>query len=394
MLDFYFKIGYSISPMKKEQPFLFETHNKKSLVNLSNSILKHFGVNPFHDTIPEIDECLKGHDKVVVVLFDGMGQNIVRKHLKEDSYIRSHYVTTINSTFPPTTAAATTAFLTGKYPIETGWLGWCEYFKDYDRNIILFTSTDYNTEEKLTKGDKESIANKYFPTQKIFELIEQNNKDVRAFNISRYPIQKDGPKVLLTKGVNKLKKVLSENDKCFVYFYWDSPDYEMHAYGIDNSHIKYQVNKAQRFIKKVTDDNPDTLFILIADHGHINVKFLDICDHQDLYSLLEKPMTLEKRTPSFFVKEDKKDEFVTLFNKYYGEHFLLFTKEEAFANKAFGEGEPAKGVEDVIGNFVATSIDEYSLYASKELPHMDFFKGHHAGATKEERLIDVSIFNK
>ena len=107
--------------MKKEQPFLMnkvEIHNENSLVNLSNSILKHFGVTPFHDSIPEIDTILKGHDKVVVVLFDGMGQNITRLHLKEDSFIRSHYVHTINSTFPPTTAAATTAFLTGKYPID------------------------------------------------------------------------------------------------------------------------------------------------------------------------------------------------------------------------------------------------------------------------------------
>ena len=156
--------------MKKEQPFLFETHNEKSLVNLSNSILKHFGVNPFHDTIPEIDEALKGHDKVVVVLFDGMGQNIVRKHLNKDSFIRSNCVTTINSTFPPTTAAATTAFLTGKYPIETGWLGWCEYFKDYNRNIILFKSVDYNNEESLIKEGDAPIVDSYFPTKKIFDI--------------------------------------------------------------------------------------------------------------------------------------------------------------------------------------------------------------------------------
>ena len=382
--------------MKKEQPFSLNqitVHNENSLINLSNSILKHFGVTPFHETIPEIDNLLKGHDKVVAVLFDGMGQNIVRKHLKANSFIRQNYITTINSTFPPTTAAATTAFLTGKYPIETGWLGWTEYFKDYDRNIILFTSTDYNTEEKLADGDKESIANHYFPTTKIFNLIEQNNDDVRAFNLSRYPVEKDGPKYLLYDGVTKLNKVLKDNKKCFVYFYWDSPDREMHEKGIDSSSIKYQVNKAQRFLKKVVKDNPDTLFILFADHGHINVEFLDICEHNDLYSLLSKPMTLEKRTPSFFIKEDQHKQFVRLFKKYYGEHFKLISKQDAFKTNLFGLGKPAEGVEDVIGDYIATSIDRYSLYASKELPHMDFFKGHHAGATEEERLIDISVFN-
>ena len=369
-----------------------KVYNENSLVNLSNSILKHFGAETFHETIPEIDELLKGHKKVVAVLFDGMGQNIMRKHLKENSFIRSHYVTTINSTFPPTTAAATTAFLTGKYPIETGWLGWTTYFKDYDRNIILFKSVDYNTDEQLIKNGEEPIADKYFPTNKVFELIENSNKNAHAFNISRFPIKQDGPKRLLSEGVKKLTKTLKENDECFVYFYWDSPDREMHETGIDSWTTKYQVHKAQRFLKKVVKKNPDTLFILLADHGHINVEFLDMCEKEDIYSLLSKPISLEKRAPSFFVKEGKKEEFKKLFNQYYGKHFELLSKEEALNIKLFGEGTRAKGVTDILGDFIAISLDKYGLFASKELAHYTAFKGHHAGGTKEERLIDISIF--
>ena len=365
-----------------------EVYNKNSLVNLSNSILKHFEAESFHESIPEIDNLLKGHKKVVAVLFDGMGQNIVRKHLKENSFIRSNYVTTINSTFPPTTAAATTAFLTGKYPVETGWLAWTEYFKDYDRNIILFKNTDYNTEEKL---EGEDIASKYFPTTKIFELIQKAGTP--AFNISRFPIQENGPKKLLTSGVKMLNKTLKENDSCFIYFYWDSPDREMHDTGIDSWTTKYQVHKAQRFMKKVVKDNPDTLFILLADHGHVNVEFFDICEHEDIYSLLSKKITLEKRTPSFFVNEGQNKEFEELFNKYYGQYFELLTKEQAFDIKLFGEGIPANGVSEVVGDYIAIAKDKYGLLASKELKFLGAFKGHHAGGTKEERLIDIHIFN-
>ena len=370
-----------------------KVYNENSLVNLSNSILKHFGVETFHESIPEVDELLKGHKKVVAVLFDGMGQNIVRKHLKEDSFIRTHYVKTINSTYPPTTAAATTSFLTGKYPIETGWLAWAEYFKDYDSNVILFRSIDYNTGEFLIKEGEMNIADKYFPVKRLFELIEENNKDVRAINISRYPVQKDGPKTLLFSGVKKVTKTLKENDNCFIYFYWDSPDREMHENGIDSFKVHYQVHKAQRFLKKVAKKNPDTVFIFLADHGHINVKYLDMCDHEDIYSLLEKPITLEKRTPSFFIKKGKEGEFKSLFNKYYGEYFELFSKEEVLKMKLFGEGKPASGVEEVFGDFTAVSTGEYSIFASKEMKHFGTYKGHHGGGTTGERLIDISIFN-
>ncbi len=233
-------------------------HNENSLVNLSNSILKHFGAETFHETIPEVDEQLKGYKKVVAVLFDGMGQNIVRLHLKENSFIRRHYVTTINSTFPPTTAAATTAFLTGKYPIETGWLGWDMYFKDYDRNIILFRSKDFNTGEVLIKDGEQHVADRYFPTKKLFELIERDNKNAKAFNISRFPVQPDGPKSLLVTGVNRVTKTLRENDECFIYYYWDSPDLEMHENGIYHRKVKHQVHRAEILSSKISlHDEPD-----------------------------------------------------------------------------------------------------------------------------------------
>ena len=38
------------------------------------------------------------------------------------------------------------------------------------------------------------------------------------------------------------------------------------------------------------------------------------------------------------------------------------------------------------------SQKQLKLYASNELSHNDNFKGHHAGGTEEERLIDISIF--
>ena len=371
-----------------------DIHNEKTLVNLSNSILKHFGVEPFHETIPEVDEQLKGYKKVVAVLFDGMGQNIVRMHLKENSFIRRHYLTTINSIYPPTTAAATTSFLTGKFPIETGWLGWNEYFKDYDRNIILFRSIDFNTKELLIKSGELPIAERYFPNKRIFELIEGNNPNVKALNISRYPVQQDGPKLLNITGVSKLTKALKQNKECFIYFYWDSPDMEMHEYGIEHKKVHHQVLKANRFMKQVCKRNPDTLFILLADHGHVNTKYFDMCEHEDIYSLLDKKITLEKRTPGFFVKKGKEAEFAELFNKYYGKYFELLSREEALKIKLFGEGKPAPGVEDVFGDFVAISTGGYAIFASKELTVIDNYPGHHAGGTKEERLIDISVFKK
>ena len=364
-------------------------YNSHNLVNFSNSLLKHFGVKPFHATEDLVDKALGNHKKVAVLLFDGMGQNIVRKHLKFNSFIRQHYLCTINSTFPPTTTAATTAFLTGKYPIETGWMSWAQYFEKYQRNIILFKNTDYNTEEEVTPSD---IAHTELPIKTILELVKENNEDVHVFDIKRYPADKNGPKSLrdLKRVVNRS---LKGKEKCLGYFYFDSPDYEMHAYGIDHWKVHRYVKKINRLMEQLCKANPDTAFFSFADHGHINVEFLDICEHQDLYELLRLPLSFEKRTPTFFVKEGKNKEFEKLFNKYYGEHFILMSKKEALESQVFGEGDINPKAVEFIGDYVATSIDKYCLFGATEMKSMSRFKGHHAGNTQEEMLIDISAYN-
>lgn len=363
--------------------------NKANLVNFSNSFLAHFGLQPFHATIPAVDKVLKNHQKVVVILFDGMGQNITKKHLSVKAFMRRNYLVTIESTFPPTTTAATTAFLTGLSPIQTGWLAWAQYFENYHRNMILFKGSDYNTGEYFAPPN---IAWELLPTSTIFELIKKHNPDVDVFDIKRFPIQEDGPKDLksLQKRINN---TLNKTDKCFAYFYFDSPDIEMHMNGINHPQVHKQVQAINQLVMHVVKQNPDTIFFTFADHGHINVKYLDMCEHQDLYQLLSKPISFEKRTPCFFVDEKKRLQFAELFKKYYGQHFSLFTKEEVLKLQLFGEGEPNPRAVAFIGDFVATSNDEYCLYASKEMTEIEFLIGHHAGHTQEEMLIDVAVYN-
>ena len=96
----------------------------------------------------------------------------------------------------------------------------------------------------------------------------------------------------------------------------------MHATGIDSFKVHRIIKRINRIVRRLAKANPDTLFLSFADHGHINVKFLDICEHEDLYALLDKPISFEKRTPTFFIKEGANKQFEELFNKYYGEHFF------------------------------------------------------------------------
>ena len=74
------------------------------------------------------------------------------------------------------------------------------------------------------------------------------------------------------------------------------------------------------------------------------------------------------------------------------DYFELWTKKEILDKKLFGLGNPAPGVLDSFGDFLAIATREYGIFGSKETIQFGKpFKGHHAGGTDAERLIDIAI---
>ena len=121
--------------------------NKNCLVNVANSILKHYELETYHEPIDELVNRMKPYKKIVVLLFDGMASSLLKRHLKEDSFLRQHVFREIDSIFPPTTVAATNALRSGRYPKETLWLGWSQYFKELKMNIDVFTNRETFTKD-------------------------------------------------------------------------------------------------------------------------------------------------------------------------------------------------------------------------------------------------------
>lgn len=371
-----------------------ELKNNHTIVNFSNSLLKHFSAPTWHETISEVDQKLQGHNKVVVMLFDGLGKYIIDRHLKTKGAIRSHYLTTIDATFPPTTVASTNGFLSGKFPIETGWLSWSQYFEEYQCDVEVFRNTRSSDGSLIRDKDNLIIAEKC-PYENIFQQIKKANSSVNVFDIFPQKVRLNSGATDLKKSRLIINKALKESDKAFVYFYWTLPDGYIHHYGVDHFMVHFVIKKIQRFVKRIVKNNPDTIFFTFADHGLIDVKYLDICEHKDLQNLLSLPLSFEKRVVNFFVKPDKKDEFAFLFKKYYGEHFEIVDRESVFKGELFGKGQPHPASYNFIGDFIAIAKGVYCLYASNEITPEKFIahKGHHAGGTKEEMEIDISVFN-
>jgi len=365
--------------------FFNRDHN---LVNFSNSLLKHFGVESFHPTLPAADRALMGHRKVAVFLFDGMGELNLRRHPQSFHYIIEHRIDTIFSTNPATTVAATDAFLAGRYPIETGWIGWSEYFADLGRAVDVFPNKDSVTGEKI---EGPNIMDGHCPYPTIGELMER--KGVKAKVSYESPIKGGAGPKSLSQFLAQASSFFQKESGEFLYSYWTKPDKYLHAYGTESFFVHLYIKAIVRTIKRFVKANPDVLLFVIADHGLINVRYEDVAQYPDLEETLDGPIVLEPRTPSFFVKKGKESAFEKAFGEHFGTRAALMTKSEALEKGYFGEGQPHPLASSFFGDYVAVMLDETCLYDSLRKSNVHMHKGHHAGGTDGERLILLSAYN-
>ncbi|MFZ9782153.1 MAG: alkaline phosphatase family protein [Bacilli bacterium] len=361
----------------------------QSLVNLSNTILARFGAPTHHPVIPTLLSKLQKKDKIVFLLFDGMGQTILRQHLPFYAWLRRKRFMTITSVFPSTTAAATTSFLSQKYPIEIGWLGWAHYFPEHDRFLELFTGRDYLKQAPALSPIETQQTIQYVS---IFDQLKAHQPNLNLREV--WPDIRPGGSKDLDAWFHQLTIALQTPGPLFTYGYWLDPDKTIHKLGVTPTAVKTIVRDIQTRLKALTTQHPDTMFVVFADHGLVDVSFLSIHEHPDFYQTLIRSFAFEPRAATFFVKPGQSENFVKTFQQYYGKYFHLLIKAEVLSLQLYGQGKPHARIHDFLGDYVAVAHDRYSFtpgLANDSMPKT--MKAHHAGMTKKEMLIDLMVIN-
>lgn len=353
------------------------------LTNVTNSILKYYNIEPFHETLPELDKYLNAQDyqNIILILYDGLGSNLLRRNLPDTAFLNENKIKDINAVFPPTTVASTTSVLTGLNPCEHGWLGWDMYYPKENLIATMFTNNLKDTNEQASK---ENLARKYYPYTSIIELI---NKTTPAYLVSPHG------------GINyrnlnnmhkKIKDLSTKEGRKFIYAYYEEPDHTMHKRGTDSKKTVKLFQKINNSIEKLCHELTDSLVIVIADHGHLNSSKITLSDYPDLIKLLKRDIALEGRSSFFFTKENKDQEFVRLFKQYFHDDFTLYSKKEVLDNKLFGFGHEHQNFKSCLGDYLAIAkSNKYFRYNE----HGTEFVSTHAGLSFDEVLVPLIIWD-
>lgn len=360
---------------------------KNSIVNVSHTILDFYKAETKYPVIPELKERLDENIKhICLVLLDGMGINIIEKHLKPDSFIRENLTKKITSIFPPTTVAATNAVLTTNLPLQSGYLGWVQYFKKEDTNLVVFLNKDFYDE---TKHFQNNFIDMYLKQDLLYDYIKKARPEVKTYEL--FPdFRATGYKTFHLQ-MKRLLEITRKKEENFSYVYWTQPDQLEHEVGIDDQLVKEKLEKLDlelsNFAKEI---DKDTLLIVIADHGLVNVEAIDLFKDEILMSYLIRKPSMEPRATNFFVKESFHLKFKTHFNKLYSKYYQLMTKDEFLTSGLIGQGLKHPLLDSFLGDYIAIAISNKFFKFKDGIE----FKAHHAGLLKAEMEVPLIIYSK
>ena len=356
--------------------------DQNSILQLSGSLFHYYGLERGHGTDRDVDAWLQKRQPrcVISLLIDAMGISILEKHLPKDSFLRSHLVKIISTVFPPTTAAATTSYMSGYSPAETGWLGWNQYFREKDDELVLFFSKGMYSDISYEPDFVSSVL----PVKPIDECLQE--KGINADSVWPGWGRHNGCETfdqLLTKTLEL------SHDNAFLYVYWDVLDTLMHEHGVEEVIIRDTLWEYDRQIEAFAGRlSSDTCLLITADHSQINTRIYDLGKDEELCACLKGAPSIEQRTVSFRIKDGMQETFVRLFEERFHNDFVLLRPKEALA--LFGPGIPHARTEEFIGDFLATAVSDLQL----DYHRTRIMKGNHAGFVREERMIPVILYQK
>lgn len=357
---------------------------KNSLISVTNSILNYYGIKPFHSTQPLLDSYLTNkYNHIVVILIDGMGINILNEHLDDEALLKKHYKTTISSVFPPTTVAATNAFLSGKTPFETGFVGWTQYNELEDLTETVFLEEDTKTQLKTKFPLMTQLNYKNFLT-----LVKEKNPEIHTEELYIKPI-KGSTLETFEEELNRAL-MITLGEKSLTYLYYPLLDSLIHGYGTKNLKVKEHLENLNKLYEKFNKEiKEDTLVVTIADHGFTDIELINLFDYQDLLNTLKRDPSIEGRALTFFVKKGYKKAFKKLFKQYFKDDFLLITTKKALKNNLFGSGNENYLLKTFLGDYIAIAISNKAFNLKIDSKMV----AHHGGGLKKEFEVPL-IINK
>ena len=357
-----------------------------SILGIPNSILAHFGAKPHHATLPALDERLRKKDwkNVVLLLFDGMGVDALDKD-SPGGFFQRHSIAGLSSVCPCTTTSALTTYETGLSPIEHGWLGWSCYFREIGKCVDLFSGNQSGTKRPAADHN---IVWENLGYQNLLSQVQAASPGIECRGVSPFS---DVTIDSCEKVCAQITELCKKEGRRLICAYHYQPDHDMHEFGCYDGRVQAMIRSYESQVEAMCAELDDTLLIISADHGLIDVKVLLLEDFPEIAECLRAPLSREMRNLSLYIKDEFKDVFPDRWNARFEDSYHLMPADEAINAGYFGPGALHARARDFMGDYVAFATGELGLSYRDEQGEYKNFAATHAGLCREEMMVPFIV---
>ena len=231
------------------------------------------------------------YETVIFFFVDAFGWRFFEEH--RDNYpflqrmLQEGHVSKLTSQFPSTTAAHTTTIHTGLPVGQSGVIEWTYYEPKVDAIItpLLFSFAGGLQRDTLKRTN---IAPEvFYPSATIYAelakygvqstILQHREYTPSTFSDVVFRGAKTVPYNTLPEALTNLQLLLERQAQPSYYFlYFDKIDSLCHQYGPSSPQVAAEIDTfltamERLFAQKLAGNRPDTLFIMSADHGQIEV---------------------------------------------------------------------------------------------------------------------------
>lgn len=364
------------------------------------------------------------YNKVVLLFVDAFGWRFFGQYAEKypllKTFVQHGVVSKLTAQFPSTTLAHVTCINTGLNVAQSGMYEWNYYEPLVDAMITpLRFSYAGDTRPDTLKGCGVP-PEAFYPGRTFHQGLQSLGVQSHVFLPAAYSHSTFS--TLLFRGVTSLYPFHSlehaldqltlhltakEESPAYYLLYYDRIDAACHLAGPGSPDLGREIDHffstlQQRLYQKLHRLTGDTLLLLTADHGQIEVSPSDTFYlNQEIPGILRYLHTNRAGTPlvpagsarDFFlhVKEELLDEALDLLQQALAGRAQVYRTRELIEQNLFGSPTPSETFLARVGNVVILPHAHQTVWWFEQDRFAMHFKGHHGGLSPEEIEIPLLL---
>lgn len=367
-----------------------------SLADVLPSVLAVLGVPGSVDLLG-LRPALVGVRRVVVVLVDGLGRNLlpaaapVAPTLAEVLAGRLGTLSTITTVFPSTTPTCLASFGTGAPPGAHGLVGFTVNVpgtREVLNHIEWTSDPDPLRWQPLATQFERAVAAGVAATVVSRASFAGSGLTVSAYRGAHYQAAANAGEL-----VARVSAALAGPAPSLVYAYHPDLDRAGHLFGVGSPQWLRVVSEVDGLLARLVDSlSPDAAMLVTADHGQLDIPPRS-CFDLDADPRLRAGVRVvagEPRVRYLHTEPGAVPDVIATWRAVLGEAAWMASREEAVAAGWFGPVSEAHLGR--LGDVVVACHDRRAVLATKaESPLVSSLIAHHGSCTADEMLIPLII---